>query len=199
MRRDGCPPGLIPYKGTCKKLDIPRVGTGKVLNIQNHQGCSAFGWDWDDHRNICLMEDGLLYGMTAPIKGAVFYWNINEAGEYDPKRPQGMDGYIMGALNTDTSQLIYFDGPYQEGELADLPAYLRESTLDIAEGVRDGNAGNWGLSYFTPDGQPASPLNPDAVVADKQKSVIEAYKIYEKNRQFNMSHRKPFAIVIGRQ
>jgi hypothetical protein len=197
MKRDGCPPGLIPFRGICRKLEIPKIGTTKVLNIQNRQGCSAFGWDWDPKHNICLMEDELMNGMVAPVKGAVFYWDINDMGDFEPQYAGYYSGYIMGALYTDYSEISYLDGPYDETDLGDLADYLRETTISLAKDVRDGKAKTWKLSYFTPDGRPTTHLNPEAVAASKPQEVVEAYKTYERSKRASLMHKKPFAIHPG--
>jgi len=52
---------------------------------------------------------------------------------------------------------------------------LRHNALALAKEILDGNAGNHGLGYFTPEGHPVSATHKEAVAAEFSSEVRDAY------------------------
>jgi hypothetical protein len=178
---------------------MPHTGTPLIPSIENKEGCKAVAGEWDDLYHICLTEDDLNYGQTAPIKGAIFYWDIHEIGEFylsdeERKNTPMYIGYRGGSVALDMSTPLFVDID-EHDDWETLVEYMRHSTLDLAKDVKEGKANLWGLDYYTKDGSTADYTSRDAIVSDSKSTVRRAYKEIEKHRQ----NIKPFKIDRWRQ
>ena len=208
-KRLGCPPGSWPTKEGCVLGSIPHTGTVLVPSIENIEGCRAVYGEWDHNRNLCLADDGISYGMTAPIKGAIVEWSVwdpNVDGPFDNELEEplcaAVNVYLIGhhkqseeRFSTIDDEPVFHDESLMEytptcwiddsGEMLEL---LRDDALRLAKAIKEGNAQEFGLGYYTPKGFPCSSTDREAVVSQFGYQVRDAYS------ELKLKPIKPFRI-----
>jgi hypothetical protein len=206
MDRFGCARGYIRSGKTCKRINLPYLGRGRVPSIENIEGCKKVGGKWNHGYGVCVMADSCdresCWGYTAPIKGAVASWNYLDFYEAEDRKDPDLKGVCAAHVNLDIAggfqehDFPYIDPIWEEDigyyynyvtckELAEL---ARDIGLSLAKLVKEGKAGEIHLGYFTPEGRPVSPFHKEAVVANYPHEVVESYKDISEKRP------KPFSL-----
>ena len=135
-------------------------------------------------------------GWTAPVKGMIITWgvydqNVEEPLEFDRRYPlhSFIEGYLAGehrasnhGYSTISDYPIFEDYSLAEysptcyiEDSKEINEMLRHNALALAKEILDGNAGNHGLGYFTPEGHPVSATHKEAVAAEFSSEVRDAY------------------------
>ena len=197
-QKHGCPPGSFSSKNRCIIAgSLPHIGTQLVPSIENRQGCEIIDGYWD--KGVCIKEDHIDYGATAPLKGAVFDWTIYDTEEEQIKNPPSdmppkkYLGIITGYLALEDDSYI-FGEKYYDDDFSLLGDFLRGVLIDATKDIKNGKANIWGLGYFTKYGAPAAHNSRDAIVANDGKTVREAYYYIDKWKQKEKNKQNAFYI-----
>jgi len=208
-RISGCKPGYYHIGKTCKKIEIPMLGSGRVPSVENRAGCRAVGGRWYDDYGVCVMEDicggGECMGFTAPVKGAVVSWNYLDW--YRAERIPENRGVCMAEVNADlvtrkkdVNQFEYagwdpifnmlVNEYYIFENCKELQALTKDIALSLAKAIKEGKAGDVAyLKYVTPEGRPTTHMNRDAVVSVEPEEVVEVYENVKSGKPFRLKRR----------
>ena len=209
MKYDGCAHGWHRSGDTCKKIELPKIGTARVPSVENREGCRSVGGRWmHEYGGVCVLHEscgkGICRGWTAPIKGAIVYWDYIDFYEVADKRNRDPEkkGVCMASVSAnlvDSSNKRYkfaaedpvFEMLVNEYYVTKSCHELRELSKDIglslAKMIKEGDAGKIGLQYVSPEGRPTSSLARNAVVTGwDERPVVDVYKIKPSKKPFRL-------------
>lgn len=166
----------------------------KIRNLHSVEtpiSCKRIGGSWE--KGVCIGEEwgtvGLEIGVTAPVKGAYFWYEINDFD--DDGYPSGKyHGNVSGCLVKDSEDYPYAPGwcyafyekyfPPQKwvGDKA------RDHMIDVARDVLKGRAEKHGLGYFTRDGKKLAGPAVHSFVGDSDGDIFKEMDKYVKSFSF---------------
>jgi hypothetical protein len=204
MKISGCKPGQILLNNQCQLPRIPRVGHGLIPSVEDAAGCKMVKGHWIPGNDICVYQDLLGGGYTAPYKGAFVAWNVDSTmgedadtmvGELIFCHPQvesklGYEGCLP------FKQLRYTPWEYYErlDENLDWMTFAwdnRNEAMFAAQTLKAGEAEFYELDYYDENGFIVPPNSDRAIIASNPQNARNVMALYKKHSK------EPFKVRKG--
>lgn len=217
MKPESCGTNRIRWGQSCIQHELPNLGTNYVPSVENKAGCDHIYGIWDNKHGVCIWGLHPYGGWTAPIKGIYFSWmhgpTVALKSKYQPKNVP-YEQWWKDIIKNPTKMAevkachVYGDpfyGGVGGGSLSGGECYHwlinktlhntkgAKDALEMAQKVKNGQAHEIGLKYYTKEGKLTTHRGREVVASDNGSTVRMIYD------NLNLERQAPFSFRFRRK